>query len=732
MAFSSAFAQMAINVEVPDGFYTPKKFVVTGKNVSRGEGTLVLYDRSFGPNTRTNPHGVEIIAEKMGVNENGDAVIYKIKKITNVWECQKNEGAFKKDGNGCGNADIPKDGVVLSATGGLRNGLLNWFHEGDVFALREEWFQKKQMALSVVDPNRENNPGACGFPGCRGSNQLIVYTQKYAQDKDTPKTGTNEYGFEVTVVNGIVVAQEGSDSVIPNTENSFVISGHGRMRDWLIQNAPLGTKVALSEDARTLLTEVDYDTYRYQLVQRLNNTCCRTGCARNLCSIYEKAGEQADSLHRQAHPEEAVRLLVSSLENLNRDLWAQYPAFPQTAIKGIWHRPVETTAKDIGETLDYIKQAGLNTVFLETFFHGYTIFPSDVYTAFGIEQNQNPKFAGADLLDLWTKEAHKRGMKVHIWFQTFYTGTKANNPPGVILAKYPQWANVQYSALYTKQDPKAAKKPAPVTAGAEEKVILPPTAAAQGVTKEAPPSPVSSTLELGAYFIDPANPEARGFVLSLINEIVSKYDVDGFQLDYIRYPGSFPQDRYSYLKTTWGYTDLARQEFKTATGVDPAYLNDVDYPDLWQQWENYKIAKVNSFVEEAQKLIRTQAVAKNKSILISAAVFPGIDTAKLQKHQDWETWAQNGWVDFLAPMTLTSAVKVVGEDTQKALNTVEHKVPIISGVFGAFNNNTAEQLLDQIEAARVAGASGFNIFDTAHLTGRMVEALRASQDKTNK
>ena len=75
---------------------------------------------------------------------------------------------------------------------------------------------------------------------------------------------------------------------------------------------------------------------------------------------------------------------------------------------------------------------------------------------------------------------------------------------------------------------------------------------------------------------------------------------------------------------------------------------------------------------------------------------------------------------------------MVGEDTQKALNTVEHKVPIISGVFGAFNNNTAEQLLDQIEAARVAGASGFNIFDTAHLTGRMVEALRASQDKTNK
>jgi hypothetical protein len=54
------------------------------------------------------------------------------------------------------------------------------------------------------------------------------------------------------------------------------------------------------------------------------------------------------------------------------------------------------------------------------------------------------------------------------------------------------------------------------------------------------------------------------------------------------------------------------------------------------------------------------------------------------------------------------------------------QVPIVAGIFSPFNNNTAEQMLQQIQAAKQNGGSGFAIFDTAHLTGRMARALNAS------
>ena len=33
---------------------------------------------------------------------------------------------------------------------------------------------------------------------------------------------------------------------------------------------------------------------------------------------------------------------------------------------------------------------------------------------------QNPEFVGLDMLDVWVNEAHKRGIKLHVWFESFY------------------------------------------------------------------------------------------------------------------------------------------------------------------------------------------------------------------------------------------------------------------------------------------------------------------------
>ncbi len=672
----AVWAQVSIEVIAPSG----QKVPVTAKNASRTDHTIILFDRDFGTSTRTNPYGVEVVAKP---TEKGQ---YQVTGITSVWECQKQNNL-----NACGNAMIPEGGLVLSAAGEKRQALLESFQIGDTFSLSQDWFQRKTVKVDVINPTPQNNPLASGFPGYRGGNQLIVYDKHFGK----PTTGTNEFGFEVTVINGIVVAQEGSDSTIP--EDGFVLSGHGRARNWLVANAPIGARIMLHEGGEELTSLINFDTYRYQYQQKLANSPCsnpqKTPEVRKTCEAILSESERADRLNLQGEYDEAVTTLAQSVEKLNRLIWTQATPFPASAIKAAWHRPVELTAAEIGQTLDMLKKGGLNTVFLETFFHGYTIFPSETFKAYGLPA-QNPKFASADLLKLWVEEAHKRDMKVHVWFQTFYSGTNAYLPPGPILEKYPHWANFQYSALdLSKLDQPQALKP--------------------------------STLELGAYFLDPANPETREFVARLAEEIVTRYDVDGFQLDYIRYPSSFPTDRYSYHKTTWGYTPVARAAFMARHGVDPVELNPKEDQELWETWNRFKVEQINSFVEQVTRMIRT----KRPHVKISAAIFPERESALIQKHQDWTHWAQQGWVDFLAPMTLTSATKVVQENTGYVYQVTHGKVPVVSGVFGPFNNNTAEQVLEQLEAARLGGASGFSLFDTAHMTGRMIEALQASQGK---
>ena len=57
--------------------------------------------------------------------------------------------------------------------------------------------------------------------------------------------------------------------------------------------------------------------------------------------------------------------------------------YMKNELKGTWIRPVETSREQIIATLDKIKADGFNSIFLETYFHGKTIFPSSVMNKYG-------------------------------------------------------------------------------------------------------------------------------------------------------------------------------------------------------------------------------------------------------------------------------------------------------------------------------------------------------------
>ena len=93
---------------------------------------------------------------------------------------------------------------------------------------------------------------------------LIVYTPGTGR----ATTGTNQWGYEVVVEDGYVVAAGGNNSPIP--QNGFVVSAHGASIPWLQENAPVGARVTLN--GRELRITVDAESHKRLAAEVLRYT----------------------------------------------------------------------------------------------------------------------------------------------------------------------------------------------------------------------------------------------------------------------------------------------------------------------------------------------------------------------------------------------------------------------------------------------------------------------------
>src|SRR5699024_120400 len=86
-----------------------------------------------------------------------------------------------------------------------------------------------------------------GINTSRGGGELIQYTPEHGDF-----TGTNQWGYEVTVADGNVTESGGDDSVIH--DNGYVLSIHAN--DWLRDYATLGRTIQI-EDGIVLIMEAE-------------------------------------------------------------------------------------------------------------------------------------------------------------------------------------------------------------------------------------------------------------------------------------------------------------------------------------------------------------------------------------------------------------------------------------------------------------------------------------------
>lgn len=366
-------------------------------------------------------------------------------------------------------------------------------------------------------------------------------------------------------------------------------------------------------------------------------------------------------------------------------LWQNYPQEgPRVGaeIRAVWlDRGTIVAARSeqgLAAVFDRLAAAGINTVFFETVNAGYPIYPSQV------APQQNPLTVGWDPLESAVKLAHERGLELHAWVWIFATGNKRHNAligqrdsyPGPVLSAHPNWANIDNKGRI--QNPNDGK-----------------------------------------FYIDPANPEARSYLLQIINEIATRYKVDGVQLDYIRYP--FQNDNAGF---TYGYGAAARQQFKQLTGTDPVNISPKD-GSLWRQWVEFKTNQINSFVADVYRLLGSNY----PRTILSVAVFPHPESQRIYKiQQNWEVWARQGIVDLIVPMTYaldTNRLQRVTEPLAKeqmlgsALISPSVKLLTLPQVVA----------IDQIQALRDLPTGGYAIFAVESISSAMQGFFNRTQGR---
>ena len=209
------------------------------------------------------------------------------------------------------------------------------------------------------------------------------------------------------------------------------------------------------------------------------------------------------------------------------------------------------------------------------------------------------------------------------------------------------------------------------------------------------------------YWLSPASKQAKELLNSILVEITQNYDIDGIQLDYIRYP-------FQSGSNIMGFEPDAREKFEIETGCT---VEDLDKytSELWNEW---KAKQVSSFV----KNISANIHKIKPNIQISAAVFADNREKRIKSiQQDWELWVENGWVDILNPMIYAQNCEKLSDTINYLSGATASKALIYPGI--ALKNLDETNLIEQINTLKTTGMVGNTLFAMAHLNDNKSNTL---------
>ncbi len=494
------------------------------------------------------------------------------------------------------------------------------------------------------------------YNSTRTENTIIIYNQGET-------TKTNIWGTEVTVdANGFIASVGGNNSPIP--KGGFVISAVGRERIAELTNAAaLGLAVTVDDTAKTVTFAFSESSIVGGMTVQYNN----------FVSAVEKGKDVFANLDYQTieglliKMETCLSEAKAAIQNgdiasamVNKYEFASYQRQsenlvvenPAVETRAMWLRPLNSENREkVNAVVKAIHDAGYNAVCIELLFNSVTIFPVDTEEYLF---SQDKSLGGFDVLAAYIDECHKYGMEVIGWMSCYRVsyGTSSNLNLAVSTLK-PEWLC-------------KAK---------------------------------SGTVEVGdtrGYFLNPALPEVSDFLLKFYEYILKNYALDGFQLDYIRYPYASGED--------FGYDDYTRSLFKDEYGADP--MNLTSSSSLWNTWCRFRAAFVTDFVGQISRLVSEI----RPDIFLSADVAPDFRDVYVKYMQEAEVWLTEKLISMAFPMAYgTNVVPLYSSFTVAAAG--DHAYAYIG-----LSDYGADILKREIVETREAGGDGFAFFSWSQYT----------------
>ena len=183
-------------------------------------------------------------------------------------------------------------------------------------------------------------------------------------------------------------------------------------------------------------------------------------------------------------------------------------------------------------------------------------------------------------------------------------------------------------------------------------------------------------------FLCPNREEVFEFLKNLYGSVADVEEVDGIHLDYIRFPDVILArglwDKYGLVMDVehpqfdYCYCDKCVSDFKSASGIDIATVED---PTQLEEWKQFRYDLITNMVSRLSKVVHD----KNKKI--TAAVFPGPDSqAKKLVRQEWNKWTLDAYYPMNYNDFYLEGTKWIGTVTKEEVAAAGGN-PVYSGLF---------------------------------------------------
>ncbi|MGB3495238.1 MAG: family 10 glycosylhydrolase, partial [Elainellaceae cyanobacterium] len=289
-----------------------------------------------------------------------------------------------------------------------------------------------------------------------------------------------------------------------------------------------------------------------------------------------------------------------------------------------------------------------NTVYPSVWNWGYTLFPSPVAEqAIGAAVDPHPALQGRDVLAEAVEEGHRLGLSVIPWFEF-----------GLMVPSYSELARRHPDWVSAREDG-------------------------------------STVVMQGRHprrWLNPLRPQVQDFLVELIADVVTRYDVDGIQLD----------DHFG-MPIELGYDAYTVTQYKADHGGDEPPSDRQD-PE-WLEWRSQQVTTLMERIVQRVRAIKPDCI-------ISLSPNPS-DFAYENYAQDWNTWLENGWLDELIVQVyrtdLSSFTSVLNDST---LQSQRQQTSTSIGILTGLKNRPmpASQIQEQVETARDRQYAGVSFF----------------------